>query len=220
MKKKAFTLIEILVVIMIFGIGILGILTMLTRSIGYFDQINMQTRATMLAKEALDLAYQHRDNNLDQGYPRNFVGLVGEGENTQELFWEASQTYKIWFDTEKTGHNWENYYRLEMVDKPENSDFSTLFKTFELELFTGDAQNPDLSYYRYIPQRQTADEKVAGKWFARWIEFSSVIKNNGKAFNHKKLLKVSAHTLYQRGTQTGEVILESFIGLKDSSIEE
>lgn len=216
MKKKAFTLIEILVVIMIFGIGILGILTMLTRSIGYFDQINMQTRATMLAKEALDLAYQHRDNNLDQGYPWNYAGEQ-EGE---EAFRKAEQLYKIWFDFEKAGENRKNYYLLEKVTLNENSDFSTLFKTFEIELFTGDAQNPDLSYYRYIPQRQTADEKVAGKGFARWIEFSSVIKDNGEAFNTKKLLKVSAHTLYQRGSQTGEIILESFIGLKDSSIEE
>lgn len=213
MKKKAFTLIEILVVIMIFGIGILGILTMLTRSIGYFDQINMQTRATMLAKEALDLAYQHRDNNLDQGYPWNYAGE----QKGEEAFREAEQLYKIWFDFEKAGENRKNYYLLEKVTLNENSDFSTLFKTFELELFTGDDNQPNLNYYRYLPTEQTTEN---GKGFARWIEFSSVIKDNGEAFNTKKLLKVSAHTLYQRGTQTGEVILESFIGLKDSSIEE
>ena len=55
MRQKGFTMIEILVVIVVFGVGILAILTMLTNSIGYFDTVNMQTRATMLAKEALDL---------------------------------------------------------------------------------------------------------------------------------------------------------------------
>lgn len=214
MKKKAFTLIEILVVIVIFWVGILGILTMLTRSIGYFDTINMQTRATMLAKEALDLAYQHRDSNLDQGYPRNFVGREWAGENSQELFWEAGHTYKIWFDSQKNGQNWENYYHIQKVNKPEHSDFWSLFKAFEVEFFTWNNENPDLSYYRYA-----SSENNTNKGFARWIEFSSVDKWDWSPFDPKKLLKVSAHALYQRGGNTWEVVLEGFIGLKDSSVE-
>lgn len=35
-----------------------------------------------------------------------------------------------------------------------------------------------------------------------------------------KLLKISSHALYQRGSTTGEVVLEGFIGLKDSKVEE
>jgi prepilin-type cleavage/methylation N-terminal domain protein len=83
MRQKGFTMIEILVVIVVFGVGILAILTMLTNSIGYFDTVNMQTRATMLAKEALDLVYNHRDGNLEQGYPRNYVGY--DENNNKEI---------------------------------------------------------------------------------------------------------------------------------------
>ena len=93
MRQKGFTMIEILVVIVVFGVGILAILTMLTNSIGYFDTVNMQTRATMLAKEALDLAYSHRDSNLEQGYPRNYVGY--DETNNKEIVRTPLEVYKL-----------------------------------------------------------------------------------------------------------------------------
>jgi hypothetical protein len=31
-----------------------------------------------------------------------------------------------------------------------------------------------------------------------------------------KILKISSHALYKRGNLTGEIILESFIGIKDT----
>ena len=72
MRKKGFTLIEILVVIFIFGVGILAVLNVLTKSLGYFDAISMRTKATLLAKEGLEIAYTIRDSNIEQGYPRNY----------------------------------------------------------------------------------------------------------------------------------------------------
>ena len=204
MRQKGFTMIEILVVIVVFGVGILAILTMLTNSIGYFDTVNMQTRATMLAKEALDLAYSHRDSNLEQGYPRNYVGY--DETNNKEIVrapWEVWEVYKLGFSK-------EGYYLLEKSKK--QSDFSSNFDAFRVALEIGDGKLP--SYYRYLEEKDASTD--VSKGFARRIEFSKVKWE----FPENKLLKISSHALYQRGSTTGEVVLEGFIGLKDSKVEE
>lgn len=204
MRQKGFTMIEILVVIVVFGVGILAILTMLTNSIGYFDTVNMQTRATMLAKEALDLAYSHRDSNLEQGYPRNYVGY--DETNNKEIVrapWEVWEVYKLGFSK-------EGYYLLEKSEK--KSDFSSNFDAFRVVLEKGDRKLP--SYYRYFEEKDASTD--VSKGFARRIEFSKVKWE----FPENKLLKISSHALYQRGSTTGEVVLEGFIGLKDSKVEE
>ena len=201
MRQKGFTMIEILVVIVVFGVGILAILTMLTNSIGYFDTVNMQTRATMLAKEALDLAYSHRDSNLEQGYPRNYVGY--DETNNKEIVRAPWEVYKLGFSK-------EGYYLLEKSEK--KSDFSSNFDAFRVVLETGDRNLP--SYYRYLEEKDASTD--VSKGFARRIEFSKVKWE----FPENKLLKISSHALYQRGSTTGEVVLEGFIGLKDSKVEE
>ena len=200
MRQKGFTLIEILVVIVVFGVGILAILTMLTNSIGYFDMVNMQTRATMLAKESLDLAYAHRDSNLEQGYPRNYVGY--DETNNKEIIRTPWEVYKLGFSKER-------HYLLEKSEK--QSNFSSNFNTFKVTLETRDGNQP--SYYRYLNNWETIDTT---KGFARRIEFSKV----EWGFPENKLLKISSHALYQRWATTGEVVLEWFIGLKDSKVEE
>ena len=200
MRQKGFTLIEILVVIVVFGVGILAILTMLTNSIGYFDIVNMQTRATMLAKESLDLAYAHRDSNLEQGYPRNYVSY--DETNNKEIIRTPWEVYKLGFSK-------EGYYLLEKSEK--QPDFSSNFDKFRVTLKTRDGNLP--SYYRYLKEKD--DSTDVSKGFARRIEFSKV----EWGFPENKLLKISSHALYQRGSTTGEVVLEWFIGLKDSKVE-
>lgn len=202
MRQKGFTLIEILVVIVVFGVGILAILTMLTNSIGYFDIVNMQTRATMLAKESLDLAYAHRDRNLEQGYPRNYVDY--DETNNKEIIRTSWEVYKLGFSK-------EGYYLLEKSKK--QSDFSSNFDTFRVTLETRDGNQP--SYYHYLKEKD--DSNDVSKGFARRIEFSKIEWGD---FSPNKLLKISSHALYQRWATTGEVILEWFIGLKDSKVED
>lgn len=207
MNKKGFTLVEILIVIVVFGTGILGILTMLTNSIGYFDTINMQTRATLLAKEALEIAYNHRDGNLIQGYPWNYVGYQEWANGWSEQFWQPGEVYKV-------GFTWNGQYLMEKSEP--KSDFSEAFQSFTIAL---DTQGSEPFFYRYLTtQEKKSDSEQKG--FARWIAFSPVKDESGTPFDSKKLLKISAHTLYQRGNTTGEVVLESFIWLKDSTIEE
>ena len=116
MRKKAFTLIEILIVIVIFWVGILAILSIMANSVKNFDTINMQTRATLLAKEGIDLAFHHRDSNLEQGYPRDYYARI-ENQNKEwgkeEFLWKDwNTTFKIGLSVDK---NKNPYYLLEKI---------------------------------------------------------------------------------------------------------
>ena len=198
MKRKAFTLIEILVVVFIFWVGILAVLQLLTRSLGYFDAITMKTKATLLAKEGLEIAYGFRDSNIEQGYPWNY--LEGEDEN---YLWSNNM-----FSTFKVGFSGEQAYRdFEPSEKKET--FEENFKAFYLELYTGDSENT-LAYYHHSPQSE-----LPSKGFARVLEFSP-IKEWEAELDPNKILKITSRVLYKRGSSTGEVVLESFIGMKDS----
>lgn len=198
MKRKAFTLIEILVVVFIFWVGILAVLQLLTRSLGYFDTITMKTKATLLAKEGIEIAYGFRDSNIEQGYPWNY--LEGEDEN---YLWSNNM-----FSTFKVGFSGEQAYRdFEPSEKKET--FEENFKAFYLELYTGDSENT-LAYYHHSPQNE-----LPSKGFARVLEFSP-IKEWEAELDPNKILKITSRVLYKRGSSTGEVVLESFIGMKDS----
>lgn len=203
---------EILIVIVIFSVGILAVLTLLTNSIWYFDTINMQTRATLLAKEGLDLTFHHRDSNILEWFPWNYY------YDNKESYRQAWNTFKIELnkDTQKkeNGADTIKYLSLELQDsqsqKEENkSDFDQKFKTFAMDI-------GDDGSYEYI-EAQNWEKTLPNKWFARWIRFDNVKWEDGNAINEKKILKVSSHVLYKRWATTWEVVLESLIWVKDGA---
>ena len=74
MKKKfAFTLIEILIAISVFAIGILAVLRVLTWNLSVLDTTNIKLQATVLAKEWIELLYNVRDSNLEKNLSWNCV---------------------------------------------------------------------------------------------------------------------------------------------------
>lgn len=204
---------EILIVIVIFGVGILAVLTLLTNSIWYFDTINMQTRATLLAKEGLDLTFHHRDSNILEGLPWNYYANNGE-----ELYRKDQATFKITLNkgTQETENEVDTikYLNLELQDsqsqKEENkSDFDQKFKTFAMDI-------GDDGSYEYI-EAQNWEKTIPNKGFARWIIFDAVKWEDGNAIKGEKILKVSSHVLYKRWATTWEVVLESLIWVKDGA---
>ena len=205
MRKKAFTLIEILIVIVIFWVGILAILSIMANSVKNFDTINMQTRATLLAKEGIDLAFHHRDSNLEQGYPRDYYARNTDWGKEEFLWKDWNTTFKIGLSVDK---NKNPYYLLEKTEIWEYTadTFDQYFKTFALELTNLElTKNITLTPYTYKATTETPN-----KGYARRIEFVLLKIEN------LELLKVSSHVIYKRWSFTGEVILESFIWPRDS----
>lgn len=68
-KLKSMTLIEVLITIVVFTVGILVILKIITSSLSLWSRSRNRTNATMLAKEALEMVYSMRDTNLDKAQP-------------------------------------------------------------------------------------------------------------------------------------------------------
>ena len=205
MRKKAFTLIEILIVIVIFWVGILAILSIMANSVKNFDTINMQTRATLLAKEGIDLAFHHRDSNLEQGYPWDYYARTGNNDwGKEEFLWKDwNTTFKIGLSVNKDQNP---YYLLEKIKIWEYTadTFDEYFKTFALKL-TKPELTKNITLYTYKATTETPN-----KGYARRIEFvPPTIKNLG-------LLKVSSHVIYKRWSFTGEVVLESLLWPRDS----
>ena len=209
MRKKAFTLIEILIVIVIFWVGILAILSIMANSVKNFDTINMQTRATLLAKEGIDLAFHHRDSNLEQGYPRDYYARI-ENQNKEwgkeEFLWKDwNTTFKIGLSVDK---NKNPYYLLEKIEiwKYTADTFDEYFKTFALELTKLEPTKDNTP----TPYTYKATTETPNKGYARRIEFVPLKIGN------LELLKVNSHVIYKRWSFTGEVVLESLLWPRDS----
>ena len=186
MRKKAFTLIEILIVIVIFWVGILAILSIMANSVKNFDTINMQTRATLLAKEGIDLAFHHRDSNLEQGYPRDYYTRTGNNDwGNEEFLWTGwNTTFKIGLSVDKDQNP---YYLLEKIGiwKYTADTFDQYFKTFALELTNLElTKKITLTSYTYKAKTETPN-----KGYARRIEFVRLTIKN------LELLKVSSHVI-------------------------
>lgn len=211
MRKKAFTLIEILIVIFVFWTGILTVLNVLTHSLAYFDTITTKTKADFLAKEAIEIAYNFRDSRIEEWLPWNYLTWNLWAE---EYLWTGwNTTYKIGFST---GSNPYWYFETASIKDSEwnTLSFDEIFKNFALDIYTWDTTN-NIGYYRYTG---TLSE-MPWKWFARYVEFSPIYESwaDSKILDTNRIIKIASHALYKRGSLTGEIVLESFIGMKDST---
>ncbi|MEI6426568.1 MAG: hypothetical protein WCO66_04420, partial [Candidatus Absconditabacteria bacterium] len=83
------------------------------------------------------------------------------------------------------------------------TDFDTQFKQARLNLFTGTNQFPAMYY--------GSEHSGTPTYFARYVVFTGLIES-GVLIPRDQLVKVESHVLYNKGTMTGEVVLESFIG--------
>lgn len=73
MRNTAFTLVEMMIAIAIFSIGVLTILNLLVNNLYFLDKASTKTQASFLAKEGIELVYNLRDSNLVKAYPRNCI---------------------------------------------------------------------------------------------------------------------------------------------------
>ena len=69
MFKKAFTIIELIIALTIFGFWLLVILTILNKNILLAKKVQLTTQSTLLAKEWIEIIYNIRDSNKIKYYP-------------------------------------------------------------------------------------------------------------------------------------------------------
>lgn len=208
---KAFTLIEMLVVIFVLWIGILSITVLITRNLSLVKNIHTQTTATILAREGIEMIYNVRDTNSLLWYERNCAQRISENIEGLVEWSDICQKYMRTWDNQSHRFIVEWWLRNQAqitLSWINGNDFNTLFNNSKLYL-TWITTAIMLTWYTHIWYGDTT--------FARYIEFtgmnalppSSPIKNNN--IHHIKSV-----VLYKlSNNSTGEISLESFITNKE-----
>ena len=212
-KKSAFTFIEVMIAIVIFSIGILAVLNLVTNNLKSMDRNNLKLQATLLAKEWIELVYNLRDSNLEKQLSWNCL------MDPEMYSWDAQQlSSKIWrwnqSDFENvickwyfgTGNFLKIWFDFDLYMFHENFDISDdFFVNYENSNLSYFENDKDLFWYWY-PSIDTGTKTN----FARYVLFKSV-KEWDKILPLDKIMKIESHVLYLKWSTTGEVVFESFI---------
>jgi len=215
MKKKLwFTLIEMLIAITVFAIGVLAVLRVITWNLSIMDHTDMKLQSTVLAKEWLELLYNLRDSNLEKGLPWNCVldngvyllypeqieenwicaGYFGSGDFTEVL--------QLSFDS-------KNYYYQKLTGY--SASFDDLFENNKLCTWANTDET--MVWYAYCSW-QTDGTEMTPTFFARYLSFTGVSVSDDESSDVlpvDKIIKVESHVLYKKWHKTGDIVFESFI---------
>ena len=215
-SKKAFTLIEMLIAISVFAIGILAVLRVLTGNISVLDRTNIKLQATVLAKEWIELLYNVRDSNLEKNLSWNCV------LNREVYDWTLEYLNNYNDDPESSICTWyfsvdtilklsfdEKYYLYQALAEKKET-FDDLFKDNRLCLYRDESKN--FSRYAYCSENGWWEETI----FARYLSFSPVNVSDSADSTTDilpvgKILKVESHVLYDKMGNTWDIVFESFI---------
>ena len=148
-KKLAFTLIEILIAISVFAIGILAVLRVLTWNLSVLDTTNIKLQATVLAKEWIELLYNVRDSNLEKNLSWNCVMKysIYESQDLGSYYLEYNDdpeqficVWKFWVDNLLQLSFDEKYYIYQGLSV-KNKNFEALFNDNRLCLYKDESKN-------------------------------------------------------------------------------
>lgn len=210
--KKAFTLIEMLVVIFVLWIWILSISILITKNISVIRNIHTQNTATILAREWLEMTYNIRDTNRLLGYTWDCAqrrestdtSIVKEWADVCKQYMRSGdgQTYRFVLN------GWLDDSKQISMSGINGDDFTTLFEKSKLYLTWITIWDITITWYTHIP---TIDSDITT--FARYVEFTGMNDLPEKSPLHNNdIHHITSKVLYQlSNTTTGEVSLESFI---------
>jgi type II secretory pathway pseudopilin PulG len=189
-KLSWMTLIEVLITIVVFSVGILTILGVITGSLTLGSRSRNRTTATMLAKEWLEMMYNIRDTNLDKAQKWGCMDItctINIGDPTVAL----GTTYT--FTIEGT---WVN--GITIINNPTFAARRLYLATWanNVTYYTHNATFPATQFYRYITISDTVD-----------------LWNSNQSFVNSQIKKIISTIEYPQLWWTGKIEFESFIGL-------
>lgn len=185
---KAMTLIEILITIVVFTSGILVILSIITGSLTLWRRSRNRTNATMLAKEWLEMMYNVRDTSLDKAQPWSCIPLAWEPCGI-DIAWISNNQYTI----EAT---WINNITVKAL---------SLWSLQDARLYITTWSNGSVIYTHTVTPTPSQ--------FYRTITISETSSLGDQSFVNSQIKKIVSRVRYPQLWGTGEIVLESFIGL-------
>ncbi len=205
MKRiKAFTLIETLIVIVVFCVWILVVLQWLSQTLKNKDYANVQIKSAFFAREWIELMFNLRDANYHKKLPWNCIFVQKEissafNENVNPFckgyFWSWSNyILKVWI--------WDDNKYINVETGVLENDFDKDFENFQI--YFHPSLN-DSTWFRYDYNSNDGE----ATWFARYLLIKWV--ENNSMLDTEKILKIESHVLYQRWAITWEKVMETFI---------
>lgn len=206
-KRNWFTFIEILVTIAVFSIGVLAVLNLIVNNLGTVDKSETKIKATLLAKEWIEIIYNMRDSNIQKWLDRNCVIISWIDNNGKTSEPNLCDWYfGSWISNNKilqVSFDPKWYIQTKRLD---NSDFNNNFSGNRLYFFTWIINWSNI--FRY------GNENNLFSWeqtfFARYILFTW-INEDKNILPVNKILKLESHVLFKKWSYTWEIVLESFI---------
>ncbi len=209
-KLKAFTLIETLIVIIVFCIGILVVLQWLSQTLRNKEYADIQIKSAFLAREWIEMMFNLRDANYHKELPWNCIfnhieSLKPDGYEEDEnpfcdgYLWSGdANILKIWI--------WTGNEYIHMETGNLNDDFDENFSGYQIYFHTWNIVEWITGYL--YNHEWIEDEKT---WFARYLLITWVVDEDGKVLDTDKILKIESHVLYKKWYLTGEKVMETFM---------
>lgn len=204
-QKKAFTLIEMLVVIFVLWVGILSIVVLITRNLSLTQNIHIQNSATILAREGIELAYNYKNTNTMLWYPWNCAirtTTTTSEDNCEQYFytWNSNNSR---FRVDGILQN-----QSQVILTPVSTaaqDFDTIWNETQLYLTGINVGNSTITWYTH--------EGGSPSPFARFISFTGMSNlPQGSPIISQDIHHITSTVLFHiNNTTTGQVSLESFI---------
>lgn len=203
MKKiKAFTLLETLIVIMVFCVGILVVLNWLSQTLRNKDYANTQIKSAFFAREWIEMVFNLRDANYHKKLPWNCI-FQWSGHLSKD--W-CEANLEPWIILKLSLWSGNEYIHAETGNIGE-LDFDTAFSGYQIYFHTWNVLNDETATY-YYDYSWTEEENT---WFARYLLITWVKYGEDETIYSDKLLKIESHVLYKRWALTWEKIMETFI---------
>ena len=200
-KKLAFTLLETIIVISVFCVGILTVLYGISQTLRNQDYAKTQIQSAFFAREWIEMVFNLRDANYHKELPWNCV-FEWSSNLTEDWCKEKLEPWKvlkldIW--------NNDKYINIEVSedsiwDLKEDEEFDKIFEKFQIYKHVDD----NTFVYNHIK------EWWEETWFARYLVIKSVewVSSNNSDDN---LLKIESHVLYKKWIFKWEKVVETFI---------
>ena len=207
--KSAFTLIEVMIAITVFAIGVLAVLRLITQKLVTLDATQSRTTATFLAKEGMELVYNMRDSNIDKWLPRDCVlspDFATGNWNEVDPETVCAREFSSWNQGNKVlqiSFDPDKYLYTLPVDAETN--FTELWGGNRLYLATWDVWWHKIFWYS-----SHSGDGQSPTFFSRYILFTGV-REWTAILSRESVVKIESHVSYFKGSKTGEVVLESFI---------
>ena len=170
LKKKGFTLVEVMVVVLIVSITFVGIIGGIISTTNYLTETRQKVMALNLAKEGVEIVYNIRNTNWRRRYEQKDACWLNADPFAHAAWQDSSCSWQAWITpwrwaiaTKKQGDS--NYY-YSLVNH-NNSGWSMGVEkklTLDIDAFTNS-----------IPETTTATYKLNMTW---WNRYNSADENN------------------------------------------